>query len=104
MRFQETFFADGTAAWNDGHELRFGHGTGHGIWEIIGDDTFASTLLWIAYDSTAVIGTGTIFKLGFTSQISKVKLDPPHRTGFGNWIPAGDGSKEAKSELNSHLA
>ena len=30
VRFQVTFFDDGTAYWNDGHERRFGHGTGYG--------------------------------------------------------------------------
>jgi len=72
VRFQATFFEDGTAYWNDGHELRFGHGTGHGAWERIGETGFKSTFLWLAYDDTGenADGVANVFKLQFTGEIN----------------------------------
>jgi hypothetical protein len=71
VRFQVTFFEDGTAYWNDGHELRFGHGTGHGVWETEGAFGFVSTFVWVQFDQTGANpdGVGNIFKLRFTGEI-----------------------------------
>ena len=70
MRFQVTFFSDGTAYWNDGHELRFDHGTGHGAWEKVGGNGFESTFLWAAFDKTSASGAGNIFKLRFSGRVN----------------------------------
>ena len=75
VRFQVTFFADGTAYWNDGHELRFGHGTGHGSWVRTEGDGVLATFVWIAYDSTTASGAGNIFKLRFTGEIGEGNPD-----------------------------
>ena len=70
VRFQVTFFEDGTAYWNDGHELRFTHGTGHGAWRRVGANGFKSTFLWIQFDEAAADGVGNVFKLEFSGEVN----------------------------------
>ena len=68
--FEPTFFGDGNVIWNDGHELRFNHGTGHGRWVSTGSNSLEATVIWITYDPSLPDGKGNAFKLRFVGTIT----------------------------------
>ena len=69
VRFQVTFFADGTAYWNDGHEVKLNHGTGHGSWTRTSNTGVLATFVLIGFDATTVTGAGNILKIRFAGDI-----------------------------------
>lgn len=73
--FEPTFFGDGNAIWNDGHELRFNHGTGHGRWVETGENSLEATIIWMTYDPTLPDGKGDAFKLRFVGAIDAGNAD-----------------------------
>ena len=75
VRIQVTFFSDGTAYWNDGHELIFGHRTGHGQWTKPTADTFRSTFVLMGMDTTSASGSGNNLKIRFSGKISPIGQD-----------------------------
>lgn len=75
VRIQVTFFSDGTAYWNDGHELIFGHRTGHGQWTKPTANTFRSTFVLMGMDTTTASGAGNNLKIRFSGTIDPFTQD-----------------------------
>ena len=75
MRIQATFFKDGTAYWNDGHEVAFGHGTGHGNWERTSNNSLVATFILMGFDTTSTSGSGSSLKIRINGKLRAVDLD-----------------------------
>jgi len=69
VRIQATFFKDGTAYWNDGHEVIFGHRTGHGNWERTSNNSLAATFILMGVDTTSNSGSETSLKLRLSGRL-----------------------------------